>query len=131
LHHHVPQRRVPAPQLGAKGAVSDRDLRLGALAEAPGVKPMCQALGLPIVTAHGLRGTFADLAVEKGTASLAVARSLGHASFGVTARHYAGAQALSDAKARKAQAALQRTRQGIVPRENPSSSIDLGNETNQ
>ena len=78
------------------------------------VKPLCEALGLPTVTAHGLRGTFADFAVEGGTASLAVARSLGHASFGIKARRYAGTQALSDGKARKAQAALQRPGRRIV-----------------
>jgi integrase len=83
------------------------------------------------VTAHGLRGTFADLAVEEGTASLAVARSLGHASFSITARHYAGAQALSDGKARRAQAALQRPGRRIVPQLGPSTNSNLGNDSSK
>jgi integrase len=74
------------------------------------VAPLCEALGLPRVTAHGLRGTFTDLAIEEGMASLAVAPSLGHASFGVTAAHYASVQALSDGKSRKAHAALRLVR---------------------
>lgn len=70
------------------------------------VVPLCKALGLPRVTAHGLRGTFADLAAEEGVASLAVARSLGHAGEAVTRAHYLGAQALADGVARKAHEVL-------------------------
>jgi len=73
------------------------------------VAPLCEALGLPRVTAHGMRGTFADLALEEGTASLAVARSLGQKSIGVLHAHYAGKQAIADGKSRKALERLRST----------------------
>ncbi len=71
------------------------------------VAPLCAELGLPRVTAHGLRGTFADLATEAGAASRAVSESLGHAGQGVTARHYVGRQAAGRGKARRALKVLQ------------------------
>ena len=57
--------------------------------------------GVPAVTPHGLRGTHATLAVGAGISGEAVAASLGHESFAVTAAHYAQPEAVSGAKAAK------------------------------
>lgn len=60
----------------------------------------CDHLGLPQVTAHGLRGTSATMAYEAGQAGLAVAALLGHTSETVTRRHYA-AKGAPEAAARQ------------------------------
>lgn len=53
------------------------------------VKRMCEAAGVPIVTAHGLRGTLATLAAAAGADLLDLAKMLGHADGGKTAeQHY-------------------------------------------
>ena len=52
------------------------------------VHRLCKLAGVPLVTAHSLRGLHATLAVGAGQTSHAVAAALGHASFDVTQRHY-------------------------------------------
>jgi integrase len=63
------------------------------------VKRICTVSGVPLVPAHGLRGTHARLAVEAGLSGDLVAASLGHENFAVTTAHYAGADAVADAAA--------------------------------
>jgi integrase len=63
------------------------------------VARVCRAAGVPAVTPHGLRGTHATLAVGAGISGDAVAASLGHESFAVTAAHYARPEAVSGAQA--------------------------------
>jgi len=50
---------------------------------------------VPAVTPHGRRGTHATLAVGAGITGDAVAASLGHENFAVTAAHYARPEAVS------------------------------------
>jgi integrase len=52
-------------------------------------KKFCKDIGAAIVTAQGLRGGFATLALVQGVAIQAVASTLGHAGTGVTRGHYA------------------------------------------
>jgi integrase len=59
---------------------------------------LCQTAGVPVVPAHGLRGTHARLAVEAGISGEIVAASLGHESFATTTSHYSGADAVSGAR---------------------------------
>lgn len=49
---------------------------------------ICKKLGLPRVTAHGLRGTHASLARRAGVTGHVVSQQLGHASYQVTQDHY-------------------------------------------
>lgn len=63
------------------------------------VKRICAAAGVPLVPAHGLRGTHARLAVEAGISGDVVAASLGHESFATTTASYAGADAVAGAAA--------------------------------
>ena len=62
------------------------------------VHRICRAAGVPVVPAHGLRGTHATLAVDAGATSHLVAAQLGHESFATTARHYARAEAVEGAQ---------------------------------
>lgn len=51
------------------------------------VKRLCKAAGVPVVTPHGLRGTFTSIgSATRGVED--VARALGHSSAAVTRRHY-------------------------------------------
>jgi len=52
------------------------------------VKKICREVGVPEITAHGLRGTQATLAKEAGQTAHAVAAQLGHASPRTTREHY-------------------------------------------
>jgi integrase len=52
------------------------------------VGEMCVEAKVPVITAQGMRGTHADLALEEGTSPEALARSMGHETFAVTAGHY-------------------------------------------
>jgi integrase len=63
------------------------------------VKRICAAAGVPVVPAHGLRGTHARLAVEAGISGDVVAASLGHESFATTTASYAGTDAVAGAAA--------------------------------
>lgn len=53
------------------------------------VKRMCKLAGVPVVSAHGLRGTHADLSLHAHVTALAVSQALGHTSTDVTFGHYA------------------------------------------
>lgn len=60
---------------------------------------VCRLAGVPVVPAHGLRGTHATLAVEAGLTGPTVAAALGHTSFeGVTAKHYATTDSVDSAR---------------------------------
>jgi integrase len=52
------------------------------------VRRICRAAGVPLVSAHGLRGTHATLAEEEGSTPANMLRSLGHESRGVQHRSY-------------------------------------------
>jgi integrase len=49
---------------------------------------ICLLAKVPVITAHGLRGTHATLAEEAGATGIAVARALGHEQVSTTHRHY-------------------------------------------
>lgn len=70
------------------------------------VNRVCKLASVTIITAHGLRGTHASLAVGAGISGPAVAASLGHETFGVTSRHYATAESVAGAAADRFQAAI-------------------------
>ncbi|MFO0577945.1 MAG: tyrosine-type recombinase/integrase [Polyangia bacterium] len=60
------------------------------------VADICKRAEVLRVCPHSLRGLHASLAVSAGVTSSAVAAALGHASFAVTARHYADSSALAN-----------------------------------
>jgi integrase len=51
-------------------------------------KRLCELAGVKIVTAHGLRGSFASIARAQGAATHMVSAALGHGSENVTTGHY-------------------------------------------
>jgi integrase len=59
---------------------------------------LCEEANVPRVCTHSLRGLHATLSVSAGMTSEHVAASLGHASFAITAKHYADASAIADRK---------------------------------
>jgi integrase len=65
------------------------------------VRRVCRACGVPVVTAHGLRGMHATLATEWGVSGHAVSAALGHAGTAVTERHYTSAGSKERASTRK------------------------------
>lgn len=52
------------------------------------VRRICEAAGVPMVTAHGMRGLHSTLAVEHGVSAHVVAASLGHESIATTIQSY-------------------------------------------
>ncbi len=56
------------------------------------------AFAVPRVCPHSRRGLHATLASEDGTSGEAVARALGHTSFDITAKHYAQADSVENAR---------------------------------
>jgi integrase len=52
------------------------------------VQRICRLAKVPVVTAHGLRGTHSSLAEDAGAASELVARALGHEHVSTTHKHY-------------------------------------------
>jgi integrase len=82
--------RGPSDRLFPSGATRHWVLR--------SVQRICRAAGVPMVPAHGLRGTHATLAVDAGATSHLVAAALGHESFATTARHYARTDAIEGAQ---------------------------------
>lgn len=66
------------------------------------VKRVCAAAKVPRVCPHGLRGTWATLAVTVGQASQAVADALGHEDVSTTFRHYAQPGAVAAAQTERA-----------------------------
>jgi integrase len=67
---------------------------------------LCKRAGLPRVTPHGLRGTNATASMRANTNPHLVAAALGHASIGVTLRHYADPDAVAETRERAAVATL-------------------------
>jgi len=65
------------------------------------VRRICRAADVPVVSVHGLRGTWATLTTDAGIASHTVAKELGHTSFQVTRQHYAERGSPERARARK------------------------------
>jgi integrase len=61
----------------------------------------CDEAKIGRVCPHSLRGLHSSLALEAGATSNDVARSLGHSSFAVTAKHYAKADSIEVGKARR------------------------------
>jgi integrase len=61
------------------------------------VKRCCEAAGVKVVTAHGLRGTHARIARGVGVSGVLLAQALGHESESTTVRHYAGKAAVRNA----------------------------------
>ena len=60
---------------------------------------ICQAAGVPKVTAHGMRGLHSTLAVENGVSAHVVAAALGHESSATTMQSYARREAVSGGSA--------------------------------
>lgn len=67
---------------------------------------ICRLADVPEVTAHGLRGTHATLAIDGGASADVVAATLGHTNVRITQRHYTKAEATDAARGRRAQDAL-------------------------
>ncbi len=65
------------------------------------VQRICREAGVPLVTAHGMRGLHATLAEEAGETPEAVARTLGHESTTTTHAHYTQASAADGARQRR------------------------------
>lgn len=70
------------------------------------VHKICDLAGVPRVCPHSLRGLHSTLAVQAGVTAEAVAQSLGHTSFAMTARHYADANVVEATRSQRAVAAL-------------------------
>ena len=70
------------------------------------VQRICVEAGVPRVTAHGMRGLHATLALQAGIASHAVAQTLGHESPSVTIRSYAEPGSADIVPARRAVSTL-------------------------
>jgi integrase len=66
------------------------------------VQQLCDAAAVPRVCPHSLRGLHATLAIEEGASGEAVARALGHTSFDMTAKHYAQADSVENARVDRA-----------------------------
>jgi integrase len=66
------------------------------------VQRICKAAGVPMVTAHAMRGLHGTLAVDSGITSHAVAAALGHESFRTTAESYAQRDAVAGAQQKRA-----------------------------
>jgi integrase len=60
------------------------------------VKRICRLAGVPEISAHGLRGTHADLSLHAHVTALAVSQALGHTSTDVTFGHYADRRIVDD-----------------------------------
>lgn len=59
------------------------------------VQRICRAARVPEVSAHGMRGLHATLAMEAGQSGDTVARALGHTSAAITRRSYATPEAVA------------------------------------
>lgn len=74
------------------------------------VQRICKEVGVPVVTAHGMRGLCATLAYLDGQDPGAVARNLGHASPTVTQESYARREAVDAGQQQRAVDLLDRVR---------------------
>ena len=68
---------------------------------------ICDAAGVPKVTAHGMRGLHSTLAVENGVSAHVVAASLGHESSATTIQSYVKAEAVAGAQQRRVMTVLE------------------------
>ena len=66
------------------------------------VQRICDLANVRRVTAHGMRGLHATLAVDAGAISSAVAAALGHESFTTTRLNYASSDAIERAQQKRA-----------------------------
>ncbi len=71
------------------------------------VKRICEAAGVPKVTAHGMRGLHSTLAVENGVSAHVVAASLGHESSATTIQSYVKPEAVAGAQQRRVMTVLE------------------------
>jgi integrase len=71
------------------------------------VRRLCLAAKVPVVCAHGLRGTHASLAEAAGTSSQVVAATLGHESVKTTHGHYTRPDAVANAQQGRVLAVIQ------------------------
>jgi integrase len=62
------------------------------------VQRICKEVGVPMVTAHAMRGLHSTLALHAGTSSHVVAASLGHESITTTLQSYAAPGSMDAAK---------------------------------
>jgi integrase len=62
------------------------------------VQQICRLAGVPLITAHGMRGTHASLATRFGSTSRAVMAAMGHTSEKVTLQSYTDFSALAEAQ---------------------------------
>ncbi len=69
-------------------------------------KRICKALGLPLICAHGLRGTHASLAEEGGVTGEALVKQLGHRKIATTRKHYSRKEAVEAGRRARAQRVL-------------------------
>jgi integrase len=88
---------------------------------------LCVDLGVPRITVHGLRGTHATASMQPHANPHAVAAALGHASFAVTARHYADPRAIASAQHRSALDSLL-ARSAATTQSSKTSSKAFGQE---
>ena len=65
------------------------------------VARICEAAGVPKVTAHSMRGLHSTLAVEHGMSAHVVAASLGHESSRTTVQSYIRPEAVAGAQQRR------------------------------
>ena len=65
------------------------------------MRRICEAAGVPMVTAHGMRGLHSTLAVEHGVSAHVVAASLGHESIATTIQSYVRPEAAAGARQRR------------------------------
>lgn len=83
------------------------------------VKKICRASGVPEVCAHSMRGLFATLGIQSGTAAHAVAATLGHESPAIMLASYAQIGSAETALSRRAAQVLD-----FAPRQSGSAPVD-------
>jgi integrase len=70
------------------------------------VQRICEAAGVPVVTAYGMRGLHSTLAVAHGASAQVVAASLGHESRTTTMQSYVKPEAASGAQQKRVMTVL-------------------------
>ena len=108
-------RRLEIPELlrqlllnQAKGKVGDSSLfPMSRHAVLCWVKKICKMAKVPVVSAHGLRGTHSTLATTAGATAHFVVSAMGHTSFDVTRRHYLAPGAEQNARSKRTFEVLQ------------------------
>jgi integrase len=104
----IPEVLRPAVRLRVQGRAANAPLIRKTDGERPSrrwaqhqIAKYCELAGVPSICMHSLRGQWATIAVESGALTHAVAAALGHASFEVTAAHYAKPEAVEAAKQKR------------------------------